>query len=478
MKLNTFKSAVSIAVLSAVAAGPVTADITDVPPKSISDETDAQKKERLSWWVNDRFGLFIHFGLYAIPARGEWIKTTEQISEDSYDEYFADFNPDLFNAKDWARRAREAGMRYVVLTAKHHEGFCLWDSAFTDYKVTQTPFGRDLFREFVEAFRAEGLRIGVYYSLIDWHHPDFTVDILHPLRHKGTKTWDRMGTADEEYDRLNSGRDMNRYRKYMKDQVTELLTKYGPIDIAWFDFSYGEAGKHTKDWQDWDSVGLVRLVRSICPDIIIDNRLGLRETWGGGDFVTPEQRKVKVWPTQNGKRAYWETCQTFSGSWGYSRDELTWKSPAQLIELLSETVSKGGNLILNVGPTARGEFDERACSSLAKMGKWMRVNSRAIYGCTEAPAEFKVPDNTILTYNPKTRRLYVHLLSYPMGSLPLDFADKVRFARFLHDGSEVRIAKPHHFVHEGDAETVPKGELKLPVVKPDVEIPVVELVLR
>ncbi len=356
--------------------------------------------------------------------------------------------------------AREAGMKYVVLTAKHHEGFCLWDSKFTDYKSTNTPYGKDLIKEYVEAFRAEGLKVGFYYSLIDWHHPDYTIDSNHPLRQ----------TADTAYARLNKGRDMSKYREYMKNQVRELLTNYGDISIIWFDFSF--PGKNGKGRADWDSENLLKLARSLQPGIIVDDRLDLRDVEGGWDFTTPEQVKVSKWPEVNGKRAPWETCQTFSGSWGYYRDEYTWKSPAQLLELLIESVSKGGNLLLNVGPTARGSFDFRAQERLDAMGKWMKFNNRSIYNCTEAPGQFAAPANTLLTYNPATNRLYVHLLSYPMGSMTLkDMADKVKYIQFLHDASEVRY-------NPGRDENKNDLNLQLPVQKPAVEIPVLEVFLK
>ncbi|NMC65112.1 MAG: hypothetical protein GYA53_03115, partial [Acidobacteria bacterium] len=284
-------------------------------------ETDAEKAARLKWWTDARFGLFIHFGLYALPARHEWVKNHERLTNEQYQKYFDHFNPDLFNPRQWARMAKAAGMKYAVITSKHHEGFCLWDSKYTDYKVTNTPFGRDLLKEFVEAFRAEGLKVGFYYSLLDWHHPDYTIDRVHPLRPDN----------EADYDRLNAGKDMNRYRQYMKDQVRELLTNYGEISIMWFDFSF--PGKHGKGRDDWDSVGLLKLARSLQPNIIVDDRLDLQDVEGGWDFTTPEQVVVTKWPEYKGKKIPWETCQTFSGSWGYYRDEYTWKSPAQLIEL-------------------------------------------------------------------------------------------------------------------------------------------------
>ena len=423
-------------------------------------ETEAQKTQRMKWWTESRFGMFIHWGLYALPARHEWVKNRERLTDEQYQKYFDHFNPDLYNPKEWARMAKEAGMKYVVLTAKHHEGFCLFDSKYTDYKSTNTPFGKDIIREYVDAFRAEGLKVGFYYSLIDWHHPDYTIDSRHPQRQE----------SDTAYARLNKGKNMARYQEYMKNQVRELLTNYGEISIIWFDFSF--PGKNGKGRAEWDSENLLKLTRSLQPGIIVDDRLDLRDVEGGWDFTTPEQVKVAKWPEINGKRVPWETCQTFSGSWGYYRDEYTWKSPAQLIELLSESVSKGGNLLLNVGPTARGAFDDRAQDRLSAMGEWMKFNNRSIYGCTEAPAGFIAPDNTILTYNPVTKRLYVHLLAYPMGSLTLPgMAEKVKYIQFLHDASEIRYSP-------GRDASVNDLNLQLPVQKPPVEIPVLEIYLK
>jgi alpha-L-fucosidase len=434
--------------------------ISQPSQSQLPKETEAQKAQRLKWWTDSRFGMFIHWGLYAQPARHEWVKKYERMTNEQYQKYFDVFNPDLYNPKEWAKMAKEAGMKYVVLTAKHHEGFCLFDSKYTDYKATNTPFHKDIIKEYVDAFRAEGLKVGFYYSLIDWHHPDYTIDRQHP----------QSADSDSAYARLNKGRDMNKYREYIKNQVRELLTNYGEISIIWFDFSF--PGKNGKGHDDWDSENLLKLARSLQPNIIVDDRLDLKDVEGGWDFTTPEQVKVTKWPEVNGKKAPWETCQTFSGSWGYFRDEYTWKSPAQLIELLVESVSKGGNLLLNVGPTARGTFDFRAQERLKAMGDWMKYNSRSVYGCTEAPAEFSVPPNTLLTYNPVTKRLYVHLLSYPMGRMTLTgMADKVKYIQFLHDASEIRFSA-------GRGEGANDLSLQLPVQKPPVEIPVLEIYLK
>jgi len=431
-------------------------------------ETPAQKTERMKWWTQDRFGMFIHWGLYAEAARHEWVKKYERMTNEQYQKYFELFDPDMFNPHEWAKMAKAAGMKYAVITTKHHEGFCMFDSKFTDYKVTNTPYGKDIIKDWVQAFRDEGLKVGFYYSLLDWHHPDYVIDRNHP----------QSAGSDEEYARLNKGRDMNKYRAYIKNQVRELLTNYGKIDILWLDYSF-PGGRHGKDHNDWDSRNLLKMVRELQPAIIVNDRLDLLDQEGGWDFTTPEQYKVSKWPERNGKRIPWETCQTFSGSWGYYRDEATWKSPHQLLELLIESVSKGGNLLLNVGPTARGNFDYRAQDRLQAMGEWMKYNNRSIYGCTQAPEDFPKPDNCLLTYNPETRRLYVHLLDYPMGRLTLKgFGGKVKYAQFLHDASEIKFGSPRHNVTYQESKKAGDLILLLPVMKPNSEIPVIEMYLK
>jgi alpha-L-fucosidase len=432
----------------------------------IWDETPEQKKERLQWWTHDRFGMFIHWGIYALPARHEWVKQRERITNEDYQKYFDNFNPDLYNPREWAKMAREAGMKYVVLTAKHHDGFCLFESAYTDYNSMNTPYGKDLIREYVEAFRAEGMGVGFYYSLIDWHHPHFTIDRVHPQRTDSRK----------EYDRMNKGRDMSIYREYMKNQVRELMTNYGKIDIIWLDYSY--PGEFGKGHVDWGSVELLKMVRELQPEILVNDRLDLKEYADGWDFTTPEQFKVQSWPEIDGEKIPWETCQTLSGSWGYYRDEHTWKNNRQLLVLLIESVSKGGNVLLNVGPTARGNIDYRAEEALKNMGEWMKFNSRSIYGCTQAPDEFEAPEHSILTYNPETNRLYIHLIDYPITNYRLPgMKGKVKYAQFLHDASELLITEPYGHHRQGDIATENDLNLRLPVNKPNTEIPVIELIL-
>ncbi len=417
------------------------------------------------WFVESRFGMFIHFGLYSLPARHEWVKTNERISEEKYDKYFKYFDPDMLDMKKWAKQAKEAGMKYAVLTSKHHEGFCLFDSNYTDYKSTNTPYKKDIVKEFVEAFRAEGLKVGLYYSLLDWHHPDFPIDALHPRR------------LDENAEELDKGRDMKVYAEYMRNQIRELLTNYGKIDILWLDFSYSalEDDKNVKDWMqfggvkgksEWESEKLISLARKLQPGIIIDNRAETDE-----DIWTPEQCEVKEWvkhPKTN-ELVTWELCQTFSGSWGYHRDGTSWKSGKELIDLLINSVSYGGNLLLNVGPTARGYFDKRAEKALSEIAEWMKYNSRSIYGCTMAKPKFSAPEGTRLTQSRDEKRLYIHLSEYKSGKLRTNFdISDILYAQFLHDGSEI-ICSPSE-----------NGEVifDIPELKPDVCTPVIEVFLK
>lgn len=422
------------------------------------------------WFEHDRFGMFIHWGLYAMPARNEWIKHVECQTDEIYDKYFKYFNPDMYDPKSWAKMAKAAGMKYAVLTTKHHEGFCMFDTKYTDYKCTNTPAGRDLVREYVDAFRAEGIRIGFYYSLIDWHHPDFTVDPIHPRRN------------DKNAEALNEGRDMKRYAKYMRDQVEELLTNYGKIDILWFDFSYSAPNPQYpnlkgKGKDDWEAEELIALARKLQPGIIIDNRTELEQ-----DIWTPEQYQPLEWVkhAETGELVTWEACQTFSGSWGYHRDESTWKSPEMLINMLINTVCIGGNLLMNVGPTARGYLDYRAEKALGVYADWMKYNSRSIYGCTMAEPEFTAPRGTRLTQSVDGKRLYIHLVEYPYEFLEFrGLADKIDYAQFLHDGSEVlyTIGSIDHF-SEARTQSADLVAFKIPIVKPNTIVPVIEVFLK
>jgi alpha-L-fucosidase len=419
------------------------------------------------WFVHDRFGMFIHWGLYSLAARHEWVKHKEEIDNATYQKYFDEFNPDLYDPQAWAAAARDAGMKYVVLTTKHHEGFCLWDSALTDYKITNTPYGRDALRPFVDAFREAGLKIGFYHSLIDWHHPEFPIDHQHPMRNHPDAL------------EINKTRDIRKYAAYLHGQVRELLTQFGKIDVLWFDFSYPDhsfRGMPGKGRNDWQSEKLLAMVHELQPGIVVNNRLNLPK--GYCDFYTPEQYQPRAWVRVDGEPVLWETCQTFSGSWGYYRDEETWKSPQQLVQMLINAVACGGNLIMNVGPTSRGTFDRRALDALRAYGDWLSVHGRSIYGCTQS--DFTPPPDCRFTQHGD--RLYLHIFNWPYRFVYLDgMIDQIKYAQLLHDGSEVFVKRAlRDYDYEAVQQYIPEDTavLELPVRRPDVTVPVVEIILK
>ena len=366
----------------------------------------AAYEERMRWFREARFGMFIHWGLYAIPAKGEWVRNTEEMPEEDYLPYFEEFDPADYDPGKWVRAAKRAGMKYAILTAKHHDGFCLFDSAYTDFKSTNTKLGRDIVRDFLDAARGAGLKVGLYYSLLDWHHPDYPHygDEKHPMRNHPECS--------------NENRDFDRYLDYMHGQVRELCTNYGKLDILWFDFSYGEMRGET-----WRATELVDMVRTLQPGVIIDNRLEVsgegfgslaecRPTPYHGDFVTPEKMiPPKGLKDARGRDLYWEACVTMNQNWGYCAEDRYFKSGEMLIKKLVECVSKGGNLLLNVGPDARGNIPEESLAALEIIGKWMDKNSGSIYGCGRA--ELEKPDYGRLTAS--GNRLFFIYMSRALG---------------------------------------------------------------
>lgn len=389
------------------------------------------RKKRAEWFLNARFGMFIHWGLYSIPARGEWIRSIEKMSKEDYAQYFEEFNPVNYGPKLWASAAKKAGMKYVVMTAKHHDGFCLFDSNLTDYKSTNTKIHKDLIKEYLEAFRAEGLKVGLYYSLLDWHHDDYPAynDRIHPMR------------GNEAY--RNKTYDFNKYLDYMHGQIRELCTNYGHIDIMWFDFSYDNM-----TGEKWRAAELVNMVRILQPGIIIDNRLEASgEGFGSiktstpssysGDFASPEQIVPPDGITDDkGNAIPWEACITMNNSWGYTAADKMYKTPKQIIRKLVECVSKNGNVLLNVGPDSFGEFPEEAAQILKGLEKWMKKNSKSIYNCSKA--RFPKPEWGYYTQNKNL--LYAHIFEGNIGALPLiGLKNKVKKARLLADGSEIKF---------------------------------------
>lgn len=414
-----------------------------------------------SWFDEARLGLFVHFGIYAVPARHEWVLSREQQDPAQYARYAQEFDPDRFDARDIARRARAAGMGYAVLTTKHHDGFCLWDSDRTDFTAPAV-CGRDLVAEWVEALREEGLRVGFYHSLIDWSHPDFPIDEHHPLR-------DRPDRSE-----LDAVRDMSRYREYLHAQVRELLTRYGTVDYLFFDFTYpGEDGKGP---QDWGSEDLLAMVRELQPGILVNDRLGIP-----GDLVTPEQyQPSRPMTDPEGRPVRWEACQTTNGSWGYDRDNLAFKSPQLLVRMLVDSVACGGNMLLNVGPDGRGGLRREDRETLAAIGEWMTLHERSVIGAGPEP-DLDAPPGTVLTR--RGDRLYIHLQTWPLQHVHLaGAAGRVRFARLLHDGSEIPFTTSDP---DQEATSMAPTGLALdtvtfivPIRRPDVLLPVIEVRLH
>lgn len=387
-------------------------------------------RERTKWFMEARFGMFIHWGLYSIPAKGEWMMSEAEMSVSEYKQYFDLFDPVDYNPREWVRLAKEAGMQYAVLTAKHHDGFCLFDSALTEYKATNTKAGRDLVREFVDACREEGIRVGLYFSIIDWSHPDFPKygDRQHPMRNN-------EAYKDEKID-------FDRYLEYMHGQVKELVTNYGKIDILWFDFSYDDMCG-----EKWKATELIKMVRKYQPDVIIDNRLeGSGEDHGSiatanpliysGDFASPEQ----IIPPEGvrdelGEMIPWELCATMNNHWGYCNFDHQYKSPEMLIRKLVECTSKGGNMILNVGPDAKGNIPKESVKILREIGQWMKKNQESVYGCGIC----ELPKPEWGRYTQKGNVIYAHVYETPLGALPLSgiAPEKLDKVYYVADGSEM-----------------------------------------
>ena len=377
----------------------------------------------------DRFGLFIHWGLYSIPARGEWVRSNEEMKEKDYLPLQQEFHPNDFHPELWAVQAKKAGMKYAVFTAKHHDGFCLFDTSTTTWKSDI-----DYVKAFLDAFRREGIKVGLYYSLLDWHHPDYPhyLDKHHPMRNH------------PEYS--NEHRNFDTYLKYMHTQVKELVTNYGKLDILWFDFSYDNMKKEV-----WKAKELITMVRHYQPEVIIDNRLegdGIypgtildeRPSITAGDFTSPEQM---IPPTgivnKVNKPIPWEACVTMNEHWGYCATDTNYKSSKLLIRTLVECVSKNGNMILNVGPDATGKFPIQSTKTLQEIAEWMQYNSSSIYHCDKCDLE--KPEWGRYTQNGKT--IYAHVFEESIFDIAIHIpTEKIQKVRRLSDHSEIQLLRP------------------------------------
>jgi alpha-L-fucosidase len=428
-------------------------------------ETPAEREQRMRWWREARFGMFIHWGLYAVPAGeyqgkrekeiGEWIMSWANIPRVEYEKFAPRFNPTAFDATEWVRIAKAAGMKYIVITSKHHDGFSMFDSAVTDYDVVDaTPYKKDVMKALSAEAKRQGLKFCFYYSIMDWHHPSQTADSAskHP-------------TAGDRKTKIDPARKAE-YVTYMKAQLQELVTAYDP-EVLWFD------GEWVDWWTESDGKELYAYVRSLKPSLIVNNRVGKgRKGMDGlskddqqyaGDFGTPEQQI----PASGLKNVDWETCMTMNDTWGFKSYDENWKSSETLVRQLVDAASKGGNYLLNVGPTAEGRIPGPSVERLAAVGRWMQVNGEAIYGTTASP--FAAP----LAWGRATSKpgmLYLHVFDWPAnGELKVPaFGRTVKAATLLANrGAQVAVS------------TAPDGvRLALPSAPPDPIATVVALQLQ
>lgn len=371
-------------------------------PKDYLEENSGQISERMQWWEEARFGMFIHWGLYAVPAgewkgetnHAEWIRTTAEIPLEEYDKLVGDFNPVKYDPEEWVRVAKNAGMKYMVITSKHHDGFCLYNSKYTDFDIKSTPYQDDILKKLANACHKEGIKICWYYSIMDWHHPDY------------------LPRRDWETNRSTKGSDYFEYYTYMKNQLQELVDNYGDIGVLWFD------GEWEGTWNEIYGKDLYNYVRNLEPEIIINNRVDIgRSGMAGmtrpgefaGDFGTPEQEI----PATGLAGVYWETCMTMNNHWGYNKNDNNWKSSKDLIQKLADIASKGGNFLLNVGPKPNGQFPKESVERLAEIGDWMNINKDAIYKTQASP--FKNLDFGRCTQKiiGENTRLYFHVFDWP-----------------------------------------------------------------
>lgn len=376
--------------LQTLAAAPAVSALSAAPLPG-----DADRERRMKWWHEAKFGMFIHWGLYSLLGRHEWVMENEAIPVEEYEQLAKRFNPRPNAAREWAKLARRAGQRYMVMTTKHHEGFCLFHSKLTSYCAPKQAAGRDLVAEYVEAARAEGLRVGFYYSLMDWHHPD------------GARC------ATDEAAR-------KRFVEYIHGQIRELMTNYGKIDILWYDVAW------PLNAEGWESERMNQMVFQLQPDIIVNNRNLLP-----GDFSTPEQR---IQADASGRA--WEACMTMNDSWGYHAADDNWKRPRTCILNLVTCVRDGGNYLLNIGPRGDGSVPEESVRILETVGHWLERNGQAIYGAERC----RVNRSNYANFSRKGNTLFMHVSYWPGETVVLaGLQAKVKSARLLASGRPVRF---------------------------------------
>ena len=392
--------------------------------QDFTKETKQERDSRMEWWREARFGLFIHWGLYSVPAgewngeknHAEWIRNTAQIPLEVYDKFVGQFNPVKFNAEEWVQMAKDAGMKYIVITSKHHDGFCMFDSKYTDFDIMSTPFHRDVLKELAEACRKEGMKLCFYHSIMDWHNFDYL-----PRR-----PWEK--------DRSTEGADFNRFVEYLKNQLSELLTNYGDIGVLWFD------GEWESTWNNTYGKEIYNFVRSLQPNIIINNRVftgreGLegfsKDSSFDGDFGTPEQQI----PSTGLPGKDWESCMTMNDHWGYNKYDNNFKSAKDILQMLADIASKGGNYLLNIGPTSEGVFPPTSVERLKEIGEWMKINGESIYGTKASPFQKLEWGRCTQRSIKGGTRLYLHVFDWPKdGKLIISgLANKYKHIYLLSD---------------------------------------------
>jgi alpha-L-fucosidase len=401
---------------------------------SYTGETLAQHDARMAWWREARFGLFIHWGVYSVPAGqwegetnyAEWFLEETKMPVSQYEKFAGQFNPTRFDAQKWVRLAKDAGMKYIVITSKHHDGFGMFRSALTDWCIKSTPFERDPLKELAAACKKQGVKLCFYHSIMDWHHPDWGV----------RRPWNDKAGAEPP--------DMDRYTAYLKGQLKELLTRYGPIGVLWFD------GQWEKPWTAERGDDLYNYVRGLQPNIIINNRvgkpadspskIGFANRGRIGDYGTPEQ---EIPATGLGPGVDWESCMTMNDHWGYNKNDHNWKSGTTLVRNLIDCASKGGNYLLNIGPTAEGVFPDASIERLAEIGAWMKVNGKAIYGTTASPLAKPLPwGRCTAKISGGAATLYLHVFDWPGDGVLLvpGLKNKIKTAYLLADPKKQKLA--------------------------------------